>query len=454
MNRPNKISPRPSPFPVNRPFKQGTAGGGNVFWRRVGAATIDLSLIVLTSIVVSLGTGTLLFANFLAAFAFFGVWFWINLQQRASPGKWILQLAQHDERGAAEPHRVLFIRFSITWLPLLALGFLGADPLAENLATLFWLVLVLWYLAILISLIATEGRRGLHDLVCGTVVYAHTRGQLSPLRLAGTLGSAVLVVAVSIFGVIEGNHSNVSSYSPSADHVPSTGREFAADEITEMYQPLVFEIQSQWEPKGGWWRGGEVTDGGEGSGFMFVNDSHHGLVVTNWHVVEPPAAMSGSPRYRLRRNKDEETMGRLVAKAIGDIDLALILIELDGSWSPSSAIIRPVSALRAGEVTVVLGNPLGMGISVTSGILSRIEDNQLLRTSTPITGGNSGGPLFVARDAQWAGIVTWGSVSEDIQNINFALPAEWILHDDIWEFLERDTTLVNRLLRQSQRNQP
>lgn len=88
-----------------------------------------------------------------------------------------------------------------------------------------------------------------------------------------------------------------------------------------------------------------------------------------------------------------------------------------------------VGRLQIGQPVYAIGNPKGLDLTVSAGLLSSIRRNQqgqvlLLQTSAPISGGSSGGGLF---DDQGAliGLTTLGSTG-DAQNLNFAVPADWI----------------------------
>jgi S1-C subfamily serine protease len=76
-------------------------------------------------------------------------------------------------------------------------------------------------------------------------------------------------------------------------------------------------------------------------------------------------------------------------------------------------------------------------LSITSGIVSRfdkVKEQTLIRTSTPVSPGNSGGPLILCRGGSLGGIVTLQSRITNVQNVNFATPAQYIFDKDIWEF--------------------
>jgi serine protease Do len=164
--------------------------------------------------------------------------------------------------------------------------------------------------------------------------------------------------------------------------------------------------------------GGHTRPTGEGSGFV-IDPS--GVVVTNYHVIE------GADTVEVTFNDGR----KLSASVIGrdkDVDIALLRVK---SPTPLKAVrFGDSDKLRVGQWVVALGNPFGIGLSATSGIISgRNRDirtgryDNFIQTDAAINKGNSGGPLFNL-DGDVIGIntailsPTGGSVG-----IGFAVPA-------------------------------
>ena len=126
-----------------------------------------------------------------------------------------------------------------------------------------------------------------------------------------------------------------------------------------------------------------------GSGFI-IDES--GIVVTNNHVIQ------GAEDIIVRVNGDEE----FKAKVLGAdplMDIAVLQLETDEKFIPVS--FGDSDKARIGDWVIAIGNPFGLGGTVTSGIisarnrsigLSRYED--FIQTDASINSGNSGGPLF------------------------------------------------------------
>jgi serine protease Do len=126
-----------------------------------------------------------------------------------------------------------------------------------------------------------------------------------------------------------------------------------------------------------------------GSGFIIDAD---GYVVTNNHVIE------GADKITVTLFDDASYDAELIGRDT-KTDLALLKIQADRkfpfvSWGNSDK-------MRVGDWVIAIGNPLGLGGTVTAGIVSaRQRDirsgpyDDYIQTDAPINRGNSGGPLF------------------------------------------------------------
>src|SRR5210317_302643 len=126
-----------------------------------------------------------------------------------------------------------------------------------------------------------------------------------------------------------------------------------------------------------------------GSGFII---DEKGLVVTNNHVIQ------GAEDIIVRVNGDQEYKAKVIgADPLSDI--AVLQLETDENFIPVQ--FGDSDKARIGDWVIAIGNPFGLGGTVTSGIisarnrsigLSRYED--YIQTDASINSGNSGGPLF------------------------------------------------------------
>ena len=127
-----------------------------------------------------------------------------------------------------------------------------------------------------------------------------------------------------------------------------------------------------------------------GSGVLI--DSN-GYIVTNYHVVKD------QEEIKVKLDHDKE----FIAKIVGyDDKTDIALIKIDATKLPFSEF-GDSDLLRVGDSVIAIGNPFGLGGTVTSGIVSsKSRDigntenilNDYIQTDTAINKGNSGGPLF------------------------------------------------------------
>jgi len=162
---------------------------------------------------------------------------------------------------------------------------------------------------------------------------------------------------------------------------------------------------------------GSVPQAGLGSGVIISAD---GFILTNNHVVE------GADEIEVILNDSRRT----IAKVIGtdpDSDLAVLKIELD---KLPVIVLGNSDALQVGDQVLAIGNPFGVGQTVTSGIISALGRNQLgintfenfIQTDAAINPGNSGGAL-VDTSGNLMGINTAiYSRSGGSMGIGFAIP--------------------------------
>ena len=128
-----------------------------------------------------------------------------------------------------------------------------------------------------------------------------------------------------------------------------------------------------------------------GSGFVISNE---GYIVTNHHVIDKADQIQV-----VFSNQEKEIEATLVGSD-PKTDIAVLKINPKSlnnnalSWGDSNVS-------RVGDIVLAIGNPLGLGGTVTSGIISSINRDigggpyvDFIQTDAPINRGNSGGPLF------------------------------------------------------------
>lgn len=134
--------------------------------------------------------------------------------------------------------------------------------------------------------------------------------------------------------------------------------------------------------------GADEPGGGLGSGVIV---SSSGYILTNNHVVE------GADDIEVILNDARHSKAKVVGTD-PDTDLAVLKIELDRL---PVIVMGSSDALQVGDQVLAIGNPFGVGQTVTSGIVSALGRNQLgintfenfIQTDAAINPGNSGGAL-------------------------------------------------------------
>ena len=165
-----------------------------------------------------------------------------------------------------------------------------------------------------------------------------------------------------------------------------------------------------------------------GSGVIMQAD---GFILTNHHVI------NGADRILVMLYDGREASARLVGSD-PDTDLAVLKINTDQLYPIS---VGEPSQARIGDVVLAIGNPLGVGQTVTQGIVSATHRNGLglnvfenfIQTDADINPGNSGGAL-IDTYGNLLGINTATLNQSGTSGIGFAIPAdaaEKVLNDII-----------------------
>jgi len=232
---------------------------------------------------------------------------------------------------------------------------------------------------------------------------------LAPMKIRPLSSLFALVVAVSAFSpgfaaeekkslpqpdlkidrspVAAGPENRVASY---ADVV-----EPAQKAVVSVYSKRLVREQVRLDLFTGRLSGGNHVESGLGSGVIISSD---GYILTNNHVVE------GANELKVALSDDRE----LIAKVIGTdpkTDIAVIKIE---TKDLPAVTLADSDKIRVGDLVFALGNPLGVGQTVTMGIISAKGRSQLglldqvggyenfIQTDASINMGNSGGALIDA----------------------------------------------------------
>ena len=210
-------------------------------------------------------------------------------------------------------------------------------------------------------------------------------------RNGGAVGSFSSAAKIASAAVVSINTSKAAAKSPHSD---------------DPWFKFFYGDQGRGEPQGGL-----------GSGVII---SATGYILTNNHVVE------GADEIEVILNDSRKA----IAKVIGtdpDTDLAILKIELD---KLPVIVLGNSESLLVGDPVLAIGNPFGVGQTVTGGIVSALGRNQLgintfenfIQTDAAINPGNSGGALVDVNGALMGINTAIYSRSGGSMGIGFAIP--------------------------------
>lgn len=196
-------------------------------------------------------------------------------------------------------------------------------------------------------------------------------------------------------------------------------------DLAEKLTPSVVNISSfsQSETENG--EGNTPLSESLGSGFIIDGN---GYIITNNHVVEKAESIS------VTLSDNTKTEARVIGKD-PKTDLALIKIE---TKRPLNAVkFGDSDKIRVGDWVLAIGNPFGLGSSVTAGIVSAksrdIESgpyDSFIQTDASINQGNSGGPMFNLQGEVIGISSAIFSTTGASQGVGFAIPANlagWVI---------------------------
>jgi serine protease Do len=285
----------------------------------------------------------------------------------------------------------------------------------------------------------------------GPIAATKTRRPLSARRLV--LLATVAGISGAVFFAAPSHQQGTSFWLSTQAHAEGAARPVGFADIVEKVKPSVMSVRVKMDagardsdfdsdenpfPKGSpfeyFFRRFGMPDGqdsprgqrrhqftmGQGSGFFISAD---GYAVTNNHVVDKAESVEVT-------TDDGKTY---TAKVIGtDSRTDLALIKIDGR-SDFPYVKFADQAPRIGDWVLAVGNPFGLGGSVTAGIVSaRGRDigagpyDDFIQIDAPVNKGNSGGPTFDV-DGNVIGVNTAiFSPSGGSVGIAFAIPAETV----------------------------
>ena len=263
--------------------------------------------------------------------------------------------------------------------------------------------------------------------------------------LFGVVSSAVFLATNVVGGRLLGLGSSDGTTTTSSDKI-SNGTTLSnsssvvtsdVSEVVDKVMPSIVSITSMSVQEVQSFFGGtyEQTSEGAGTGIIIGKNDTELLIVTNNHVVE------GSDTLTVTFN-DQSSVEANIKGTDATYDVAVIAVALDQISDDtmdaiSVATLGDSTNLKIGEPAIAIGNALGYGQSVTTGVISALgrsvstTDTQtgetqesgakLIQTDAAINPGNSGGAL-VNVNGEVIGINSAKLTGESVEGIGYAIP--------------------------------
>lgn len=195
--------------------------------------------------------------------------------------------------------------------------------------------------------------------------------------------------------------------------------------IVSITNKSVQEVQNYFDMFG---MGGQMQEQeveSAGSGIIIGQNDTELLIVTNNHVVENADTLSVA-------FVDNEVYEAAIKGTDADNDLAVVAVKLEEISDDTMSEIKAIQLgdsenLQVGEQVVAIGNALGYGQSVTTGIVSAVDRQldeascNLIQTDAAINPGNSGGALLNMQ-GQLVGINSAKLASTEVEGMGYAIP--------------------------------
>lgn len=225
-------------------------------------------------------------------------------------------------------------------------------------------------------------------------------------------------------------------YTETSDNAPDGVYITDVSEVVENVMPAIVAITNKTLISNGWFGPGygqnQYTEGA-GSGIIVGKSDTELLIVTNYHVVEDASELT--VQFINDVSVDASVKGVSERKDIAVISIKLSDINTDTLNSIKIAIMGNSDDLKVGNGVIAIGNALGYGQSVTTGIVSALDrkvtideyTNEMIQIDAAINGGNSGGALLNSKgevvginSAKYSSNGSNGEAS--IEGMGFAIP--------------------------------
>ncbi len=205
-------------------------------------------------------------------------------------------------------------------------------------------------------------------------------------------------------------------------------------DIAENVMPAIVQVTNMSITEYRTWFGQSFEQESEsaGSGIIISSDDDYLYIASNNHVVE--GAQTLTITFVDGAAVEGEIQGTNPEKDLAVIRVSLKNVEQDTKDAIKIATIGDSTGLKVGESSVVIGNALGYGQSVTTGVISALDrevtfrnnsgenfTNTLIQTEAAVNPGNSGGALL-NMNGEVIGIVSAKYSDTDVEGMGYAIP--------------------------------
>jgi S1-C subfamily serine protease len=208
-------------------------------------------------------------------------------------------------------------------------------------------------------------------------------------------------------------------------------QQMTAESVSTELKPLVTVISPV---QRNWFSKSDGPSAAFGAGILLQANGDGYLIATARHVVDGGLGKSKETRAMVASASGTWATAEVVARH-QNLDMVLLWLPRAEGKANFTLPVAALKHLKGGESIFVIGHPQGLRFTLSTGIISRM-DQDTIQISAPVSPGNSGGPLFNDR-GQLAGIVTSmvdRNQSPNAENLNFAVRADALLDTGGWSF--------------------
>lgn len=273
-----------------------------------------------------------------------------------------------------------------------------------------------------------------------------TKNKKNTLLIVGLCLVLIIFVAGVCFAMYkvfrientEKDYSKVQLQYTDTNKVASEGTYIVdVSEVVENVMPSIVSITSKTLVSTGqygpFYYGGKQYATGAGSGIIVSKTDTELMVLTNYHVVQDAEELS--VQFINDKTADATVKGSSEARDIAIISIPLKSLDDETLSQIKLATIGDSNEMKVGNGVIAIGNALGYGQSVTTGVISALNrkvsiensSNKMIQIDAAINGGNSGGALLNSKgeviginSAKYSS--SGSSTQASIEGMGFAIP--------------------------------